>query len=87
MKKHFKSLSLMLVCIMGLYNIGYAQSTYRIQDTKDVDMKLMGTSSMHDWEMEANCASGEAQFVFKSGSETEITSLKSLSFALKVNDL
>jgi polyisoprenoid-binding protein YceI len=47
----------------------------------------MGTSTLHDWEMEANSASGEAEFIFKSGSESKLAALQSLSFVLHVREL
>ncbi len=87
MEKYLKSIALMLICITGLSNIGYSQSIYKIEDTKDINMKLLGTSTLHNWEMDAISATGEAQFVFKSGSESDLVSVKSLSFVLEVKDL
>ena len=88
MKKHSKkSLVLILICMMGIISIAHSQSVYKVEDTKDIDMKLLGTSTMHKWEMDASTVMGEAQFVFKKGSETALVSIKSLSFDLKVKDL
>jgi hypothetical protein len=87
MKKYITGFVLMLIYIIGLNSNGYSQSTYKIEDTKDVDMKLLGTSTLHDWEMEATSASGEGQFIFKAGSKSDLTSVKSLSFSLEVKDL
>ncbi len=81
-KKHIKGLA--LIAMIGIANIGNGQATYKIQDSKDVAMKLTGTSTVHDWEMEAKKATGEAQFVFKNG---ELQSVESLTFALAVKDL
>lgn len=86
-KKYLTGFVLMLMSFIGLNSNGYSQSTYKIEVTKDVDMKLLGTSTLHDWEMEATSVSGEAQFVFKVESESDLTSVKSLSFALEVKDL
>jgi polyisoprenoid-binding protein YceI len=86
-EKYLKSLTLILLFVMGNYNIGYSQSTYKVKETKDVDMKLMGTSSLHDWEMDALTTTGEAQFVFKPGSESDLVSIKSLSLSIQVADL
>lgn len=77
----------MLICFTGLNHIGYSQAIYTIKETKDFDIKLSGTSTLHDWEMDALNATGEAQFVFKAGSESDLVSIKSLSFALKAEDL
>jgi polyisoprenoid-binding protein YceI len=85
MKKHIKILA--LIAMIGIAHIGYAQATYKIQDTKDVAMKLTGTSTVHDWEMDAKKATGEAQFVFKTETNGELQSVESLTFALAVKDL
>ena len=82
MKRYISGL--LLILIIGLANIGYAQATYKIQDNTDIDMKLNGTSTLHDWQMDAKSAVGEAQFIFKSANANELTSLKSLTFNLAV---
>jgi len=87
MKRYSKGLALILISTIGFSSNGYSQPTYKIETTKDVDMKLLGTSTLHKWEMETTSMSGEAQFVFKSGSESDFASLKSLSFGLEVKDL
>lgn len=87
MEKHLRSLALILVCIIGFVNTGYSQSTYKVKETKGSDVKLSGTSSLHDWEMEALSSTGEAQFIFKSRGESDLVSITSLSFAVQVKDL
>jgi polyisoprenoid-binding protein YceI len=87
MQNYLKIFVFMFISIVGLNNIGYSQNTYKIEDTKDVNIRLLGTSTLHNWEMEATAVSGEAQFIFKAGSKSDLISLKSLSFALKVKDL
>ena len=87
MKRYSKGLALILISTIGFSSNGYSQPTYKIETTKDVDMKLLGTSTLHKWEMETTSMSGEVQFVFKSGSESDFASLKSLSFGLEVKDL
>ncbi|SRX55458.1 YceI family protein [Aequorivita sp. CIP111184] len=86
MKKHLKGLALILMMI-GISSIGYAQTIYRIQDNKNVSMKLNGTSTFHDWEMDATRAKGEAQLIFSTTNESELASIKALSFTLEVKDL
>ncbi|CAN5185564.1 hypothetical protein BH23BAC2_BH23BAC2_01550 [soil metagenome] len=85
MKKYLKGLA--LIAMITIANIGYAQAIYKIQDSKDVAMKLAGTSTLKKWEMDAKSATGEAQFVFKTGSGSELVSVQSLTFALEVKDL
>ncbi|MFT6883219.1 MAG: hypothetical protein ACJAVY_002023 [Marinoscillum sp.] len=87
MKKHLKYLLSTIICVTGLYNIGYSQAIHIIKKDKGSEMKLEGTSSMHDWEMEANTSTGKAQFIFKQGNMFHLDSIKSLSFAIKVSDL
>jgi polyisoprenoid-binding protein YceI len=85
MKKYLKGLA--FIAMIGIANIGYAQAKYKIQETNDVAIKLTGTSSVHDWEMDANKAEGEAEFLFKTGTNGELQSVESLTFALAVKDL
>jgi hypothetical protein len=87
MKNQLKAFGLIVICITAIYNNGYSQSIYSIKETNDSDIKLEGTSSMHDWEMEAHSSTGEAQFIFKSGSVIDLVSINSLSFAILVTDL
>ena len=85
MKNYLKVVAVMLMCFAGLNNIGFSQSSYKIQGTQAVEMKLKGTSSLHDWEMNAKSATGAAKFTLKS--EKELVSLQALSFALEVTNL
>lgn len=78
---------LIAFCIIGFTQFIDAQSTYRIQETKDIDMKLSGTSTLHNWVMNAQNTTGVAQFGFKGTGDTELNSLKSLTFSLLVTDL
>jgi hypothetical protein len=88
MKKYSMGrLIIIVICLTGLSNLTLAQSVYKIEETKDVDMKLRGTSTLHKWEMDSKTVEGEAHFGFKPGSENELLSLKSLYFAMEVKDL
>jgi polyisoprenoid-binding protein YceI len=87
MKKKLRNLALILLCAVVITSIGYSQSTYNVKETKDSDIKLLGTSSLHDWEMDARSSTGEAQFIFNENNKSDLISIKSLSFALKVVDL
>jgi len=69
-------------------NLGsYSQSSYKINNSKDIDMKLSGTSTLHNWTMDAKAFSGDAQFGFAPVKNDQINSLTSLSFALVVSNL
>src|ERR1700710_2605369 len=64
-----------------------AQPVYKILATKDINMKLSGTSTLHNWVMNTQIFTGEAQFVFNADNGDQLKSIKSLSFNLIVTDL
>jgi polyisoprenoid-binding protein YceI len=64
-----------------------AQSSYKISQSKSNDMKLSGTSTLHNWTMDAKSFTGDAQFGFTAGGENVLTSVKSLAFSLAVQNL
>ncbi len=86
-KMKTRSYILSLIALIGIANVGYGQATYMIKRTKDVDVILQGTSTLHDWHMDAKDVTGEAQFVIKPGSKTELASVRSLTFSVQVEDL
>ena len=86
MKNNIKqTLVLTAICIMGFSSMLHAQSAYKINESKDMDMKLSGTSTLHSWTMDAKTFSGDADF--KTGASGELTSVKSLTFSLVVANL
>ncbi|WP_259067359.1 YceI family protein [Mucilaginibacter sp. X4EP1] len=86
MKNKFKSaLVFTIIFTLALGSTLHAQSVYKINDSKDIDMKLSGTSTLHKWAMDAKTFSGSADFTFKSPGQ--LSSLTSLTFALAVADL
>lgn len=85
--KFVQKLSMMAICLMGITQILYAQSIYKISDSKGIDMKLSGTSTMHNWTMDAKTFSGQAEFGFKPGNANQLNSLKGLTFSLVVQNL
>ena len=58
-----------------------AQTNYR---TQVVDIKLNGTSNLHDWQMKAVSGTSAAFFVVTNG---KVTSLSKLNFSLPVKNL
>ena len=58
-----------------------AQTNYH---TQVVDIKLNGTSNIHDWEMKAVSATSDASFVVENG---KIISLSKMKFILPVRNL
>jgi polyisoprenoid-binding protein YceI len=85
MKKYIVGLAFMIM--MGFVNLGNTQAIYKIQNDKVVTMKIEGTSTLKSWEMDAKSATGKAQFVFKTGSDRELQSVKSVEFNLEVKEL
>jgi polyisoprenoid-binding protein YceI len=87
MKNIFKQIPMLVaICIMGFNSSLQAQSVYKLIGSKD-NMKLSGTSTLHDWTMNAQTFGGEAQFGFKPGNEHELSSIKALTFSLAVVNL
>ena len=88
MKKNIKqALVLTAICMMGFSSMLQAQTIYKIAYSKDADMKLSGTSTLHKWSMDAKTFAGDARFGFKPGSQNELASLRSLNFSLTVENL
>jgi hypothetical protein len=53
-KNQHKIILLLAFCLLGFSQIIWAQSDYTISESKSNDMKLSGTSSLHDWDMNAH---------------------------------
>lgn len=85
MKNNYKQFIILIV--FCLTQVAVAQSSYAISDSKSNDMKLSGTSSLHDWDMNANYFMGKAQFDFKKGYNQTLVGLNSLTFSLPVTNL
>lgn len=73
--------------LLCLTQVAVAQSSYTISDSKFNDMKLSGTSSLHDWDMNAHTFTGKADFDFKKGDNQTLVGLTSLTFSLPVSNL
>jgi polyisoprenoid-binding protein YceI len=88
MNKHFRQgIVMTALYLTGALQYAQAQATYKIQDTKDIDMKLSGTSTLHNWVMNAKNTTGAAQFGFIGIGDSHLSSLTSLNFSLIVTDL
>ena len=82
MKVTLKKISLLFTLFLGMSMAGLAQANYH---SKIVDIKLNGTSNIHDWEMVATSGTSEASFVVNSNGQ--VTSLTSLSVVLPAVNL
>ena len=87
MKRPVNTLVLLLACALWLPAGAFAQTRYEVADTGEASLRLLGTSTVHDWEMEATHVSGTAELDFAPGSAQEVTALRSLTFNLAVKDL
>lgn len=72
----------LLVVSLSLGLIAFNQTVYHSQV---FDIKLSGTSNLHDWEMKS--AKGTSEVAFVVDSKGVITSLSNLSFTLPVTNL
>lgn len=88
MKKNYKQTIVLIVfCLSYITQVAVAQSPYTISDSKSNAMKLSGTSSLHDWDMNAHAFTGKAQFDFKKGDDQTLVGLNSLTFSLLATNL
>lgn len=89
MKNNYKKPILLLVfCLLWLTQVIVAQSSfYTITNTVSNSMKLSGTSSLHDWDMNTNTFTGKADFDFKKDDDQILVGLNSLTFSLPVTNL
>jgi polyisoprenoid-binding protein YceI len=87
MKTNFKKALLLIAISITVFSANlHAQAIYKVDGAKDNDMKLSGTSTFHNWSMNAPAFTSQAQFIIKPGS-TQITAVKALSFSLMVANL
>lgn len=85
MKNNLKKIPLMIaLCVIGFISVLRAQTAYKIAESKNNNMKLSGTSTLHDWTMNAQVFNSEAQFALTG---RQISSLKALTFSLAIADL
>ncbi len=83
-KLHCLSLAFL---VAGMCHSINAQSIYKINDSKDIVMKLSGTSTLHDWVMKANTFTGKAQFNFQPQKGNLLASVGALNFSLVAENL
>lgn len=77
-----------VICVMGFSPMVLrSQSTYKVNTFETGNIKLSGTSTLHDWEMNAKNFTGTAQFGFNPANAGQLTSIKALTFSLAVLDL
>jgi polyisoprenoid-binding protein YceI len=75
---------IVIIFISGFNQHLYSQEVYKINESKDINMKLSGTSTLHKWTMNAKTFNGEASFGF---TNHLLSKISSLNFSLAVQDL
>jgi hypothetical protein len=76
--------SLAVIFLLGLSGSLRAQDAYRVADP---DIKVLGTSNLHNWSMEAKDVSCSAKFGFGSGAGVLPQSLSALDLVIPVHNL
>lgn len=80
--KRFKIIPILLAALFS-YGVSIAQQSYSI--TGPVEMKVSGTSTIHDWDMVSNEGiSGQAQMTLENG---KLSKIQSLSLSVNVKGL
>jgi polyisoprenoid-binding protein YceI len=88
MKNTYKQFIILIVFyLLCLPHVAAQSSSYAISEPKSNHMKLSGTSSLHDWDMNAHIFTGKAEFDFKKGDDQTLIGLNSLNFSLPVTNL
>ena len=77
----------LLLVTLGVLSFVFAdaQSIYSIKQSKDIGMKLTGTSTLHNWAMDAKTFTGKGEFDLDKSNN--LIALKSMTFALEVKEL
>ncbi len=81
MKASFKSLALIVALVATSFTV-FSQTVYR---SSTLDIRLNGTSNVHDWEMKAVAGKGEATFVVNPAGQ--VTALTALNFSMPAVNL
>lgn len=78
-------LKIAIVLFMLSPQVIMAQTAYKLTSSKDNNIKVLGTSNVHDWTMTAKDL--ESTGVFKFNSKDELIDLTSLKFTVVANSL
>ena len=87
MKIFKQSFLLLAAALTGYCASVSAQTDYTVPVSNGGNMKLSGTSSLHNWTMNAQTFTGNAAFDFKPGTANRLTAIKALTFNLIVDNL
>lgn len=74
-------------CFILFSNMIQSQNSYKISSSKNSEIKVSGTSTLHEWVMNTKTFSCEAQFEIIPGIINQLQSILSLSFSLPIQNL
>lgn len=74
--------ALLLIVVIAVSPVVWSQTSFNVAPTGD--LKISGTSSLHDWEMTSKTASGKAVMT---AVEQEVTDIKSLTVEMEAESL
>lgn len=80
-KSPFIKTALLLAVTFSLSVVTHAQTIYH---NRVFDIRLNGTSNLHDWEMKAGAGKSEAAFIVDNG---KVISMSKMNFSLPVRNL
>ena len=81
------AIGIALLCLSGFTGIQLTRHSYTATTTGDADIKVLGTSNLHNWTMEAKGISCSAKFNFLPGNTNQPGSLTALTLSVPVQDL
>jgi polyisoprenoid-binding protein YceI len=85
----FRGLCLAIIITIGTLTSSnlLAQTTYNTKIANNSEVKVLGTSNLHDWTMKVKGVTCDAQFTVKPGSSVQLLDINSLSFSMPVKNL
>jgi polyisoprenoid-binding protein YceI len=86
MRKNIFNLTLSLFCLFQTQFI-FCQETYKISNPSNADIKVLGTSNLHNWTMETRTMTCSAKFIFRPGNPDQLQSLTNLVLAIPIRNL
>ena len=84
--RHHRLLSLLISMVLISLSTG-AQTLYTLEKGPVSTVKILGTSNLHDWTMQAHSGDCKAEFSLSGSGQAQLKGLKSLSFTLPVQTL
>jgi polyisoprenoid-binding protein YceI len=78
-----RGIQILALLILTTFNISQAQTNYTIKDAPSI--KINGTSTLHNWEMESSTATCNATFVLNASNQ--ITGITAIHFSTPVEQL